>query len=315
MESESYWGGYWERRSEAELRARSSYVASHQQCAEAKFLCTRRSRQAVSWNWHSHASLLQPDERPLGTEEGQVVAFERTRDIVKRCLSNINMSAIHSAILERETDIRMSDIIVLNIGLWLEPAAYPHDNWADLYETALRLMFRYLAHLKRLNRLQLQRDRNDDGMNVASTSNDRWRKMHLVFRTTPARHFIGGDWSSGGYCRDTMPQSNVTYESFYGGQPMRILNQIAKRVMSEPEFGKDIDMDNTQQQQQHQHQHQQQQQPKLVRLFDVVPATMPRSDAHVDQTGLDCSHYCMPGVIDDVWVDMFLRLVSDHYCF
>ncbi|KJE97805.1 hypothetical protein CAOG_07899 [Capsaspora owczarzaki ATCC 30864] len=110
---------------------------------------------------------------------------------------------------------------------------------------------------------------------------DAHAKPRCLFRATAPRHHTNGDWNTGGTCLDTVPMQNATYSSFVGGMDNFVQNRILRQALVKD--------------------------PRIT-LFDIVPPTIVRNDAHDG----DCVHFCLPGGPIDVWIDMLLRLMWDE---
>uniref|UniRef100_A0ACD5XK53 Uncharacterized protein n=1 Tax=Avena sativa TaxID=4498 RepID=A0ACD5XK53_AVESA len=118
------------------------------------------------------------------------------------------------------------------------------------------------------------------------------RKTQVFFRSSAPSHFSGGEWNSGGHCREsTMPLNDTR------ARPMPEINVILEQVA--------------------------QQMRTPVIILNITNLSGLRIDGHPSVYGKkegdvrvsntqDCSHWCLPGV-PDTWNELLLyHLVSLH---
>ncbi|VVB06615.1 unnamed protein product [Arabis nemorensis] len=116
------------------------------------------------------------------------------------------------------------------------------------------------------------------------------KKTRVFFRSAAPSHFSGGEWNSGGHCREANKLLNQTFKPSYSGKNI-IVEEVLKQMKT------------------------------LVTLLNVSGLSQYRIDAHPSIYGTkpenrrskavqDCSHWCLPGV-PDTW-NHFLYLHLLH---
>ncbi|ESQ43833.1 hypothetical protein EUTSA_v10005925mg [Eutrema salsugineum] len=116
------------------------------------------------------------------------------------------------------------------------------------------------------------------------------KKTRVFFRSAAPSHFSGGEWNSGGHCREANKLLNQTFKPSYSGK-----NMIVEEVLNQMKTP--------------------------VTLLNVSGLSQYRIDAHPSIFGTkpenrrsppvqDCSHWCLPGV-PDTW-NHFLYLHLLH---
>ncbi|XP_048571265.1 protein trichome birefringence-like 6 [Triticum urartu] len=118
------------------------------------------------------------------------------------------------------------------------------------------------------------------------------RKTQVFFRSSSPSHFSGGEWNSGGHCREsTMPLNDTRARPVPERNAM--LEQVAKQMKTP------------------------------VTVLNITNLSGLRIDGHPSVYGSkagdltasstqDCSHWCLPGV-PDTWNELlFYHLVSSH---
>nr|CAD1833224.1 unnamed protein product [Ananas comosus var. bracteatus] len=118
------------------------------------------------------------------------------------------------------------------------------------------------------------------------------RKTQVFFRSSSPSHFSGGEWNSGGHCRESNRPLNETSERQV---PLRnlVLDQVVKQMRTS------------------------------VTILNITNLSGLRIDGHpsiygkkfekVQQSSIqDCSHWCLPGV-PDTWNELlYFHLTSHH---
>ncbi|CAH8319432.1 unnamed protein product [Eruca vesicaria subsp. sativa] len=117
------------------------------------------------------------------------------------------------------------------------------------------------------------------------------KKTRVFFRSAAPSHFRGGEWNSGGHCREANKLLNQTFKPSYSGKNI-IVEEVLKQMKTP------------------------------VTLLNVSGLSQYRIDAHPSIFGAkpenrrrsqavqDCSHWCLPGV-PDTW-NHFLYLHLLH---
>ncbi|KAI5384164.1 protein trichome birefringence-like 14 isoform X1 [Lathyrus oleraceus] len=115
----------------------------------------------------------------------------------------------------------------------------------------------------------------------------RWLDLQLVlhpqlkvfFRTLSPRHFINGDWNTGGSCDNTIPLSNGNEASQVGSSDPVIEGALKGTK---------------------------------IKILDITPLSQLRDEAHMSRYTLrgivnasDCLHWCLPG-IPDTWNELLV---------
>ncbi|KAK7284578.1 hypothetical protein RJT34_19326 [Clitoria ternatea] len=106
------------------------------------------------------------------------------------------------------------------------------------------------------------------------------RKTLVFFRSSAPSHFRGGDWNSGGHCREATHPLNETLSTTYPEKNV-IIEEIIKHMKTP------------------------------VKLLNITSLSEHRIDGHPSIYGRktrsssiqDCSHWCLPGV-PDTWNEM-----------
>ncbi|CAH2063086.1 unnamed protein product [Thlaspi arvense] len=115
------------------------------------------------------------------------------------------------------------------------------------------------------------------------------KKTRVFFRSAAPSHFSGGEWNSGGHCREANRPLNQTFKPSYSGRNT-IVEQVLKQMKTP------------------------------VTLLNVSGLSQYRIDAHPSIFGTrrenrrsqavqDCSHWCLPGVPDTWNHFLFLHLL------
>ncbi|KAJ3006173.1 hypothetical protein HKX48_000259 [Thoreauomyces humboldtii] len=154
--------------------------------------------------------------------------------------------------------------VILNAGLWMDASSF-RSRTQDFYQaftTAIRGVLS-LLHPR---------------YTAAGT------RVHL--RTTPFRHFEGGDYDSDGRCGAWTPRFGSVPEDYYNGFAETLQNRQVVRLV-EGLVGAEGRV-------------------TVLRADEVAKA---RRDAH--RSDKDCSHYCLPGV-PDAWNEVFLNRVWEE---
>ncbi|KAL1216208.1 Protein trichome birefringence-like 6 [Cardamine amara subsp. amara] len=115
------------------------------------------------------------------------------------------------------------------------------------------------------------------------------KKTRVFFRSAAPSHFSGGEWNSGGHCREANKPLNETFKPNYSGK-----NTIVEEVLKQMRTP--------------------------VTLLNVSGLSQYRIDAHPSIYGAkpenrhskavqDCSHWCLPGVPDTWNYFLYLHLL------
>ncbi|KAK7328767.1 hypothetical protein VNO77_22886 [Canavalia gladiata] len=106
--------------------------------------------------------------------------------------------------------------------------------------------------------------------------------LKVFFRTISPRHFVGGDWNTGGSCNNTKPMS------------------VGKEILDEESMDKDVAnaLKGTR-----------------VKLLDITALSQLRDEAHISHFSItakagvqDCLHWCLPG-IPDTWNEILFAQI------
>ena len=103
----------------------------------------------------------------------------------------------------------------------------------------------------------------------------------LVYRTQSPRHFVGGEWNTGGKCMDQKPHDQPYIDPF-----SRALFDTENEIL-----GNNPD--------------------QPFRILNITHMSSYRTDAHFQRRGTsrsthDCLHFCLPG-IPDLWMALLSR--------
>ncbi|CAL0311150.1 unnamed protein product [Lupinus luteus] len=106
------------------------------------------------------------------------------------------------------------------------------------------------------------------------------RKTRVFFRSSAPSHFRGGNWNSGGHCREAINPLNETITTTYPEKDI-IIEEITKQMKTP------------------------------VTLLNITSLSQYRIDGHPSMYGRkdqssrvqDCSHWCLPGV-PDIWNEL-----------
>ncbi|KAI8911302.1 GDSL/SGNH-like acyl-esterase family found in Pmr5 and Cas1p-domain-containing protein [Powellomyces hirtus] len=150
------------------------------------------------------------------------------------------------------------DWLLLNTGLWIDASSFK-SRIMDFYQAYSRIITTAISLI--------------DGSKADATK--------VVFRTSPMRHYQGGDYNSDGTCASLVPRFNTKPEDYYGGYAESLQNERLKRAVASH---------------------------KDVTILDAASVALARADAH--RSTKDCSHYCLPGV-PDAWNEVFLKAIWD----
>ncbi|OMO56083.1 PC-Esterase [Corchorus olitorius] len=102
--------------------------------------------------------------------------------------------------------------------------------------------------------------------------------LQVFFRTTSPRHFLKGEWNTGGKCDNTIPLTR-------GSEVMQ--EESMDKVVAEAVNG------------------------TKVKILDITALSDLRDEAHISHYGKkanDCLHWCLPGV-PDTWNELLSALV------
>ncbi|KAJ3042439.1 hypothetical protein HK097_002029 [Rhizophlyctis rosea] len=185
----------------------------------------------------------------------------------------INFTSLHPDL--RELLMLDPDHLIVNTGLWMDPSSLklPHSDFLQSYERVVRSSASLISQ--------------------SLSTKSEGQKKKVWYRTTPFRHFRGGEYDTGGKCSATSPRFDVnSITTYYGSYAETLQNLILKDVLGKWKEGKEGEEGGVE-----------------FELFDIAETARAREDAH--RSGRDCSHYCLPGVVD-VWVDVWLRRVWDE---
>ncbi|RDX91310.1 Protein trichome birefringence-like 6, partial [Mucuna pruriens] len=113
------------------------------------------------------------------------------------------------------------------------------------------------------------------------------RKTKVFFRSSAPSHFRGGDWNSGGHCREATLPLNETISSTYPEKNI-IVEEIIKQMKTP------------------------------VTILNITSLSEYRIDGHPSIYGRktrspriqDCSHWCLPGV-PDTWNELGILVIND----
>ena len=116
------------------------------------------------------------------------------------------------------------------------------------------------------------------------------KHTRIVWRAVPPRHYVGGDWNTGGTCSRRTPLTLKEVVSFLAYEPesnLRVAMDISAMFREEAlKSG--------------------------FEFLDILPSTLHRADAILGLFSvpgrLDCTHYCVPGV-PDVWNAALLDMI------
>ncbi|XP_050237010.1 protein trichome birefringence-like 6 [Mercurialis annua] len=118
------------------------------------------------------------------------------------------------------------------------------------------------------------------------------RKTQVFFRSSSPSHFRGGQWNSGGHCREATQPLNETYYGVAIPEKNTIMEDVIKRMKTP------------------------------VRFFNVTSLSEFRIDGHPSiygktsikrytSSGQDCSHWCLPGV-PDTWNELLYSYLQNR---
>jgi hypothetical protein len=161
---------------------------------------------------------------------------------------------------------RVEDVIVINFGLHVHPQK--DSSFRTMSPDGRRCTWQVFFEEMLQHYLALIKAKTASGSIDAS---------RVFYRTTPPRFVSrgGADWDSGKMaCGATAPRPEATFDDYgghYKAQPLQ--NHLLLSGLDH----------------------------SSVQLFDVTPVTLSRSD-----TAFDCSHLCLPGVMD-TWASMLLN--------
>ncbi|KAI8822485.1 GDSL/SGNH-like acyl-esterase family found in Pmr5 and Cas1p-domain-containing protein [Fimicolochytrium jonesii] len=210
----------------------------------------------------------------------------------------ISTTELHPSLMELVNHVKKDakdgnaelDHLVLNTGLWLDPSSFQSDSkdfiqtYADTITSAIHSLNEAFSFKQ-----------NDGAASAGSTSSCTTK---IWLRTSPFRHYRHGDYNTNGRCeakRPQFPSSPLTY--YYGAYAETMQNEILKDVLKAKTRISDIQAKSSNYAS------------PVFDLLDITEISKAREDAH--RSTKDCSHYCLPGVVD-VWVDVWLRRIWDE---
>lgn len=112
-------------------------------------------------------------------------------------------------------------------------------------------------------------------------------KTRVFFRSSAPAHFSGGQWNTGGHCREAFRPNNESFASVYPEKNL-IMEEVLRKMKTPVTFL------------------------NITRLSDYRPDAHPSMYGRksMDPGVQDCSHWCLPGV-PDIWNELlFYHLQS-----